>query len=80
MTVKTKFNIGQKVYVMYEGKIGAFFVETISVTVNKDADTNIRYSFQDQVGDYVSENESNVFASEQQLVKHLIKQYKEDYQ
>lgn len=80
MTVKTKFSIGQKVYVMHEGKIGSFFVETISVTVDKDADTNIRYSFQDQVGDYVSENESNVFASEQQLIKHLLRQYKEDYQ
>lgn len=78
MTVKTKFNIGQKVYGMYEGRIGAFLIERINVSVI-DGDANVRYGFQDQVGDYVSENESDLFASEQQLVKHLLKQYKEEY-
>lgn len=80
MTVKTKFSIGQKVYAMHEGRIGAFFVQNINIRASQDNGINVTYGFHDQVGDYVAENESNLFASEQQLVKHLLKQYKEDYQ
>lgn len=70
MEIKTKFNIGQKVYGYRGTEITCSTVDGIDVDVDSDGDVNIRYGLEERS----SEREDWLFKTRAQVKKYLLKQ------
>lgn len=72
MTISTKFNVGDEVYLYYEGKIDKLLIETISINVkpNQYAIDMINIVYNTDKGHF---NEVYIFSTKQELLEHLHK-------
>lgn len=70
MTIETKFNIGDKVYVLYEGFIRVAFI--IKIIVFQETNLcNIQYRVQIKDQEQCIYNENEIYATKEDLCKFL---------
>lgn len=70
MEIKTKFNIGDEVYVIYEDKCTKFNVKGITVRVTNEYGIEVLYSLDNCLIKQFRYEES-VFSSKEELLKSL---------
>ena len=70
MTIETKFNMGDKVYVLYEGFIRVAFIIKI-IVLQESSLCNIQYRVQVKNLDQCIYNENEIYATKEDLCKYL---------
>lgn len=70
MTIETKFNIGDKVYVLYEGFIRVAFIIKI-IVFQETTLCNIQYRVQIKDKEPCIYNENEIHATKEDLCKYL---------
>lgn len=70
MEIKTKFNYGQKVYVLQESGICIYEVVEIDVKIHGESDVDVKYHLEAKKGT-LDCKESRVFASREDLIASL---------
>lgn len=69
MEVKTKFNIGDTIYFMYDNKVCNSFVRSVSVWIGKES-TDIKY-YMDRDKDRIPITEDESYATKEELIASL---------
>lgn len=70
MTIETNFNIGDKVYVLYEGFIRVAFITKVIVHIETDL-CNTLYRVQVKDQEPCIYNENDIHATKEDLCKYL---------
>lgn len=71
MEIKTKYNIGDKVFVLHNDRICVFYVEYINTESDKNS-TNIRYTVRSVKGSFLADyKEAYLFPTKEELLKSL---------
>lgn len=69
MEIRTKFNIGDTIYFMYDNKVCNSSVCSVSVWVGRES-TDIKY-YVDRDKDRISITENKVYATKEELIASL---------
>ena len=67
MEIKTKYNVGDKVFVLHNGRICVFYIEYINTESDKNG-TNIRYTVRSVKGSFLADyKETDLFKTKEEL-------------
>ena len=67
MTIKTKFNIGDRCYAVIDNEIKPIFIESIDIDVSK---TGIQVKYRPTTG-FFSIKEKNLYTKKEELINHI---------
>lgn len=70
MTIKTKFNVGDSVFFIKDGKVQQIEITDIRIDINKN-DTNIEYIIGNSAFNYDICKEELLFSTKEELINSL---------
>lgn len=71
MKIETKFEVGQKVFILIGTKLIEKEIHSIKAEIEKDDKITINIFFFDENGNCILKNESEVFATKDEFFKQL---------
>ena len=72
MEIKTKYNIGDRVYTLFDNKVENFIIEGINIVADKEYPILIQYlSYNIIPGENTRFDEERVFPTKEELLKSL---------
>jgi hypothetical protein len=74
MEIKTKFDIGEEVYFMYNDKITSDVIDNIQYSIYVDGSGGLKYRLKKYYnnGNHMYKKENEIFKNKEELVKFLL--------